>query len=63
MTKARRAHVTESRLQRAIAAMQATGERIGGFEITDDGTIRVFTASSAPATPANSYDSWKGNGS
>lgn len=49
----------QSDVERAVKAARAAGLDVGGVEVAPDGTIRVMTATQAPAGASNPFDQWK----
>jgi hypothetical protein len=44
---------------RAIKGAELAGQKVTGFEIGKDGTIRVSFAESKPAEATTPFDAWK----
>jgi len=49
-------------IKRTVAAARAAGLDPAGFEVSPDGSIRVFEARADPAAPANLFDQLEAKG-
>ena len=48
---------TRAKIMRLIDAAKEAGLKVGGMELTRDGTIRILSDQGLP--PANVYDDWQ----
>lgn len=60
-----RQYATKAKVRCYIEAARELGVRVGGFEVTPDGTIRILAEQAVKAnlgSGANAYDDWKREG-
>lgn len=51
---------TKAAIKRIVDAAKEAGIKVGGLEVTPDGTIRVLNEKLAATAPSgNDYDDWK----
>lgn len=58
-----RHYATTAKIKTFVNTARELGIKVGGFEVTPDGSIRIFNEQSAHAEKSgNDYDDWKNQG-
>jgi len=55
----KRANFLQSDLERAVRALKAVGEKVGGVEIRPDGSFRVLTGEPAKEKALTPLEAWE----